>query len=587
MEQETYFNDISRRRVEVICMPFYVSKVVTIGIIRGGKGMKKKKLFACITTLMLAVSMLAGCGNSSSSNNSNGRNTVSNETVSDDTSFTAKAVSEDAEYKDELHVAMGTAPATLDVMMGTDYIPRIIAYGNIYESLVTLTADYNWKEELAESVEVNDEHTEYIYHLRQGVKFHDETEMTADDVVASMNRWIEKYSNAKNMVGDAGFEKVDDYTVTIKTEEPALFLNELIATQSQGSVIMPASVIEGADASTGVSLYIGTGPYKFVEWKDGQYIKLEKFEDYQPYGTAGETDGWWGYKAAPTRFVYFDLVTDSSTRVAGISSGEYDFAHELPTDNFGQFGDESSYQIYKDVLGCFAVVYNKAEGICSNASFRQAVNAILNPKEILTGAYGSDEFYRIETSYMGSEMVNWYTTAGEENAHKADAEAAKKYLEEAGYNGETFRILVRPSNPDFVNAAVVIQQELGAIGVNAEIVSVDNSTYQTYRNDPTQYDIFFTNALPVSVPTIQIFLSSTWAGFTSDPVILDGVQEINNCTSLDEAKQKWDTLQGYCWTDSLPITKLGTSFSYSVSSTEVVDMGYFNGPLVGNAKVIK
>lgn len=529
--------------------------------------MKRRKLLAGITALVLGVSMLTGCGGSGGSS---GGDTTQN-----------------VEYKDELHVALGTAPATLDVMMGTDYIPRIIGYGNIYEALVTLTEDYNWKEELAESVDVNDEHTEYTYHLRKGIKFHDGTEMVADDVVASMNRWIEKYSNAKNMVGDARFEKVDDYTVTIKMEQPALFLNELIATQSQGSVIMPKSVIEAADDATGVSSYIGTGPYKFVEWKDGQYVKLERYEEYQPYGTEGELDGWWGYKTAPTKTVYFDLVTDSATRVAGIGSGEYDFAHELPTDNYGQFGDENSYDIYKDVLGCFAVVYNKAEGLCSNVAFRQAVNAILDPKEILSGAYGSDEFFRIETSYMGSEIVNWYSTEGEENAHKKDPELAKKYLKDAGYNGETFRILVRPSSPDFVNAAVVIKQEMESIGVNVEIVSVDNSTYQTYRNDKTKFDIFFTNALPVSVPTIQIFLSATWAGFTSDPVILDGVKEINNCTSLEEAQEKWNTLQGYCWTDSLPITKLGTSFSYSVSSTKVVDMEYFNGPLVGNAKVEK
>lgn len=545
--------------------------------------MKKKKLTASIMAVLLSISMLTGCGSSNSSSSSGSESTT---TEAGSTTAASESVS-DAEYKDEIHVALGTAPATLDVMMGTDYIPRIIAYGNIYESLVTLTADYNWKEELAEKVEVNDEHTEYTYYLRKGIKFHDGSEMTADDVVASMNRWIEKYSNAKNMVGDARFEKVDDYTVAIKTEEPALFLNELIATQSQGSVIMPASVIESADESTGVSEYIGTGPYKFIEWKDGQYIKLEKFEEYQPYGTEGESDGWWCYKTAPTQTVYFDLVTDSSTRVAGISSGEYDFAHELPTDNYVQFGDTGSYQVYKDVLGCFAVVYNKAEGLCSNVEFRQAINAILDPEEILTGAYGSNEFYRIETSYMGSEIVNWYSTSGEENAHLVNAEKAKAYLEKAGYNGETFRILVRPSSTDFVNAAVVIKQELEAIGVNAEIISVDNSTYQSYRNDPTQYDIFFTNALPVSVPTIQIFLSATWAGFTSDPVILDGVKEINNCTSLDEAKAKWSELQGYCWTDSLPITKLGTSFSYSVSSTKVEGMEYFNGPLVGNAKVLK
>lgn len=490
------------------------------------------------------------------------------------------------DYKDEMHIAMNASPATLDVMMGTDYVPRIIAYGNIYESLVTLTSDYSWKPELAESVDINDDYTEYVYHLRQGIVFHDGNEMTADDVVASMNRWIEKYGNAGNMVGESRFEKVDDYTVKISLDNPVLFLNELIATQSQGSVIMPASVIEAADDATGVAEYIGTGPYKFTEWKDGQYIKLDRFEDYQAYGAEGDSDGWYNYKTAPTETVYFDLVPDAATRVAGLQSGEYDFGHELPTDNYMQFTDENQYTVYKDVLGCFAVVYNKAEGLASDVKIRQAVNAVLNPTEILTGAYGSEEFFRVETSYMGTEMVNWYSTAGAENAHQMNLDLAKTYLEEAGYDGTTFRILVRPSNQDFVNAAVVIKSELEAVGMNVEIVSVDNSTYQSYRNDPTQYDIFFTNAIPVSVPTIQIFLSASWAGFTSDPVILDGVAEINTCTSMDEAIEKWNTLQGYCWEESLPITKLGTSYSINVASSEVEDMGFFNGPVVYNAKVV-
>lgn len=547
--------------------------------------MRKRKLMEKIVVLVTAVSLLTACGTTANDTSAAGTGTK------EDSSVSAESATEtpitNGEYKDEIHLAMKESPATLDVMMGTDAMPRQIAYGNIYEALVTLTGDYNWKEELAEKVEINEDYSQYTYYLRKGIKFHNGEEMKADDVVASMNRWIEKYSNAKNMVGDARFEKVDDYTVTIKLDSSVLFLNELIATQSQGSVIMPASVIENADDTTGVSEYIGTGPYKFAEWKDGQYIKLEKFDEYQPYGEEGVTDGWWSYKTATTPTVYFDFVTDPSTRVAGINSGEYDFVQELPTDNYAQFGDTSTYTVFKDVYGNFALVYNKKEGICSDVKIRQAINAVVDPEEIMMGAYGNNEFYRIETSYMGEEMKNWYTTAGSENAHLKDPEAAKAYLDEAGYNGETVRILVKSSAGDFVNAAVVVQQELEAIGMTVEIVSTDNSTYQTYRNDSTQYDIFFVNALPVSVPTIQIFLSASWAGFTSDEVILDGVKEISSCTSLEEAEAKWTDLQAYCWTDSLPITKLATSFNYSVESTNVDGMGFFNGPLVYNAKVLK
>ena len=111
------------------------------------------------------------------------------------------------------------------------------------------------------------------------------------------------------------------------------------------------------------------------------------------------------------------------------------------------------------------------------------------------------------------------------------------------------------------------------------------SSYSSYRNDETKYDIFFSNALPVSVPTLQIFLSPSWAGFTSDQAIFDGCDAINSSTSIEEAKGKWDSLQKYCWEESLPVTKLGSVFNYTVTTDAVNDFEYFNGPVVVNTTV--
>lgn len=521
--------------------------------------MKKRVLSAIVTTAMMAGSIFGNC---------------------------VSALADEGTADSELHIAIASAPPTLDCMMGTEYMPRVIAYGNIYESLVTLTEDYSWKPELAEEVTINDDYTEYTYKLRKGVLFHNGEEMKADDVVASMNRWISKYGNAATMVGDSRFEKVDDYTVKITLDQPTLFLNELIATQSQGSVIMPASVIESADETTGeVSDYIGTGPYKFTEWVDDQYIELEKFDDYQPYAEEGERDGWWGYKEAATDTVYYEFVTDAATRTAGIQTGEYDIAYELPTENYELFNGNDSYQIYKEVSGAFVLVYNKASGLTQDEKIRQAVNAAVNPEEVLLGAYSSDEFYRIETSYMGEEMTNWYSEAGADNAHQVNAELAKSYLDEAGYDGTTFRILVPSENVFFCNAAVIVQAELQAIGMNVEIITADSSSYSSYRNDETKYDIFFSNTLPVSVPTLQIFLSPTWAGFTNDQAIFDACDAINSSTSIEEAKEKWDDLQAYCWEESIPVTKLGSVFNYTVTSDKVDGFIYFNGPVIVNTTV--
>ena len=72
------------------------------------------------------------------------------------------------------------------------------------------------------------------------MKFHDGSEMTADDVIASMNRWLEGFSSAGNMVGDASFEKVDDYTVKIVGETPLILLPAMIAGAAQPAAITTA-----------------------------------------------------------------------------------------------------------------------------------------------------------------------------------------------------------------------------------------------------------------------------------------------------------------------------------------------------------
>ena len=313
----------------------------------------KKRFLALFLVFVLSISLLAGCSSTPAAEPSKNDTPATEQTPSTSTEQTEQtAPAEDVVYKDELHVGYNLEPATLDPMMVADAPVRVVTYGNIYEALVTLDAEFNVKPELCESYEVNNDGREYLYHLRTGIKFHNGEEMTADDVVASMNRWIEHYGNAQNTVGESRFEKVDASTVKIVFDGPIAFFNELIATQSQGSVIMPKSVLENVDASTGeVQEYIGTGPYKFVEWKSGTYIKLEKFEDYSPYGVEGEASGWYGYKTQATPVIYYDIVSDNATRAAGIQTGEYDIVTEMGGDDFAMLdsiGEDKIPQAVKD-----------------------------------------------------------------------------------------------------------------------------------------------------------------------------------------------------------------------------------------------
>ena len=121
-----------------------------------------------------------------------------------------------------LVVGTGSEPSNLDVVAETNDDGALIVLGSIYEQLMYADMENNIKPELAESVEVSADSAQYTYHLRKGVKFHDGQEMVADDVVASMNRWLDKAGTINDMVGGARFEKVDDYTVKFIPEAPMI-----------------------------------------------------------------------------------------------------------------------------------------------------------------------------------------------------------------------------------------------------------------------------------------------------------------------------------------------------------------------------
>src|SRR5699024_6008183 len=120
----------------------------------------------------------------------------------------------------------------------------------------------------------------------------------------------------------------------------------------------------------GVAEFIGTGPYEFVEWKQDQYIHLNKYDDYQPVDR--EPDGISGRREAFIDDVYFYIVTDASTRLAGIQSNEYDIAYALPEDNYDQLTNDPELDIQTVYTANMDLLYNKRGGMMQDLTMRQA-----------------------------------------------------------------------------------------------------------------------------------------------------------------------------------------------------------------------
>jgi peptide/nickel transport system substrate-binding protein len=514
---------------------------------------------------LMCLSCLVGCGGTSSTDSTA---TTTAETTTETTTETTETA---AAAPTVLNIALNGEPSNLDIAMNTDDLASEVTYGSVFEQLVALDGENEVVCELAESYTISDDATVYTYTLRQGVKFHNGEEMTAEDVVASMNRWIDNCDNANNLVGGAHFYAVDDYTVEITMETGTLYLNEMIGGLGQHAAIMPASVINAVGEGELIGEYIGTGPYKLDEWKADQYIHLVKNDDYAPYGTEGDYSGWAGYKTAYYEDVYFYFPGDTATIVNGLQTGEFDITAGLSGDDYATFDGNDDFTIFTDESEMPMLIFNKSEGVASNPLVRQAIQALINCDDVLYASMGNTDFYNEYSSYMFESSANWYTEAGSEYYNQNDPDRALELFEEAGWTeDDVFRILVRSDSTDFYLQAQVIQEELRSIGINCELVTLDASTYSDTRNNhPEEWDAFITSFGPKVLPNMNLFLSASWAGWCTDERIQSDLAAIAAETDLATAQQIWSDLQQYMYEEAVPVVKFGTTQLWGVSTSSI------------------
>jgi len=484
----------------------------------------------------------------------------------------------------ELRVAHNAQPPTLDPHMTTAGVTSDMSR-IAFETLITVDFDYQPIPMLAESVEESDENKVFTFHLREGVTFHNGKEMTSEDVVASMNRWLEYSGVASEAFGDAQFEEIDEYTVVLELEESSSIALDVLASKEQFAAIMPKEIIDEADAE-GVNELIGTGPYEFVEWAQDQYVHFTKFDDYQLLDIPA--DGLGGKKEALVKDIYFDIVTDASTRVAGIQTGEYDIAFAIAFENYEQLADDPNIYLDPVYLSTMDLLYNKRGGLMEDVKMREAVNTALGIDDILQASFDDEELYLVDSGYMSKDIRHWASDAGSEMYNQNDTEKARQLFEEAGYDGEEIVIMTTRDYEHYYNASVVISEQLEQIGINTSLEVYDWPTIVDRREDPEAWDLFV-NGFPFkSDPTQLLQINPEFAGGIEDPTVKELLDTIRTSPSQEEAQEYWDELQEYAWTEFLPITKLGTFSSiYAVSNNvEGFTVGQM-GPMLWNTSVVE
>ncbi|WP_368652634.1 ABC transporter substrate-binding protein [Ornithinibacillus sp. 4-3] len=541
-----------------------------------------KKLFKNGLFLMLLAALMlviAACSSDSGGNDDSdsGDNTSSDETDNND--------GDDEEAQGEaggtLRIAIDAAPPTLDQPTSTATAARD-ASRLIFETLVTTKENFEPEMMLAESIETEDNQT-FTINLREGVKFHNGEEMTSEDVIASMERWLEKSSVTGNIFNDATWTADGDYTVILELQSPSSLTLDTMASAKQAAAIMPKEVIDNASDGV-ITEFIGTGPFKFEEWKQDQYIHYVKYDEYQPVDLPA--DGLSGKKEALVDEIYIYIVNDSSTRLAGLQTGEYDFAYGIPYDNYDALLADDNLETILTPSANQMMGLNKVQGIATDPKFRQAVNAALDAEQVMFAAFPDEDFFWLDSGYMDMYIEPWLTDAGNEYYNQANPERAKELLDEIGYNNEEFRIMTTRDYDHHYNSGVVIQEQLKQAGINAVLEVYDwPSLLDKRENDLGAWDAFMTSSSTVSTPPQLIGMSTTWAGGMDDSYVEETMAAIEGAPTIEEAKELWDELQLYAWEELVPIVHFGGYHSLYGHTKNVKGITNNTGPIFWNVTV--
>lgn len=484
----------------------------------------------------------------------------------------------------ELKIAYQAQPPTLDPHVTTSQASATIGR-NVFETLVTADSKYQVQPMLAESWEQSEDGTTITFRLRQGVRFHNGKEMTADDVAASMNRWIQISSAGKDHFTGAVFEAKDAQTAVLTLKQPTATAMAILAYGGGNyPAIMPKELIDQADPK-GVKEYVGTGPFQFKEWKQDQQIHLTKYADYQARSEAA--DGLAGKREARVDDIYFIFTPDSSTQVAGLLSGEFDIAADVSYDSVQQL--ESNPEIKVDVAptGMLNLYFNKKKGLFANEKARQAIAAGIDAESILIAAYTQEKYYELNHNMMMYYQIGqWSSENGRESYNQNNSEKAKQLLGEAGYNGEEIVIMTSRDYEDMYNGAVAFQQQLKNLGVKSKLEVYDWPTFTELRNDENKFDILVITNTPKPEPSSLAFMRKDFPGWTDSPELDELLVKFRGAPNLEKAMSVYDDIQKWFY-EYVPVVKIGDGNSISSSQKSVEGMTWLDGLILWNVSNAK
>jgi peptide/nickel transport system substrate-binding protein len=353
----------------------------------------------------------------------------------------------------EITLGMQLEPPHLDPTAGAAAAIREVTYANVFEGLTRFAPDGSILPGLASSWEIAPDGLSWVFNLRPGVTFHDGTPFTAEDVAFSIERAMAADStNAQKQLfeGINAVNVIDDVTVEIGLDTPK---GSLLFNLAWGDAI----IVSPASVENNRTNPVGTGPFRFSQWVQGDRVELVAYEDY------------WGEKPKLEK-VTFKFISDPTAAFAAMMAGDIDAFPVFPApENLAQFEADPRFQVVVGTTeGETILAINNARAPFDDIRVRQAIAHAIDRQAIIDGAmfgYGTPIGSHFAPHNPAYEDLTWMS--------EYDPEKSRALLAEAGL-AEGFSTTLALPPPSYARrGGEIVASQLRAVGIEPQIVNME------------------------------------------------------------------------------------------------------------------
>ena len=428
--------------------------------------MRKKTLSALLCTVA-AMAVLTGCGGDK-------KETAAAPAEANTTAAVTEAAKTEAETTaavqteagGEKNLVMPSASCVANLNPLLEGYKEAAMLNPIYDPLYVIDVNET-RYYLADSYEVSEDGMQITVKLKEGLKWHDGAAITADDMIFTMDVCSDTNNGAggTNIVilndQPVKYEKVDDLTVKVTLPMASASYADLLG----GLTLIPEHVFEGnpsvVSAGEANMKGIGSGPYKVTEFKQDEYLLLEKYEDY--------------YMGAPSiDKVTFRIISDLSAQEVALMNGEVNFMELANAPAVAKYEADPNFTVVKYPEG--RVNYLAVNKFCETVQDPKVVEAVfaaLNRDEIIAGAYGDGMAESANSIF--SNVNTFYDPSVE--GYTQDVEKAKQLVKETGLDSKTLTLYFNSERVYMKESAQIIQQQLKNVGINLEVIPLESAGF--------------------------------------------------------------------------------------------------------------